>query len=777
MKPWWLPCVKGAIKVFFMNPFYALLSRAAGTIALFCLIAASGQVHAQWIAPESSGPVAVSTGDQATEPGLECPADAQLQSLDGPGRRSFERFEQAVRDQINRDRFRVYNGTRPAEAVYTLPVVVHVLHLGEPVGEEFNLSYGQLSSALDALNADFANEGGVDTGIRFDWARRNPEGVPSTGVVRYAFKAVAGMDASEWMAKLSWDPARYINVFVLPEMESLGWKGMTVGASQEEAPVGIAIAARAFGTEGWLDAWSAENRTLTHQMGHYLGLRHVYAPIEGGETDCSRSGDGVCDTPPSERLTRCMSSDDESVHNHMDGAPEVCRTHFTPGQKERMRAALQAILPGLLEEQTTDPVAALDGAITEVGVRDLACSPQGQPWVELANVGTTVIDSAIVRIQLNSREAFPVFWSGSLRPGERTRIQAPTMVIGYGPYALTTTLELPVMNGKNSPDASNPFVELEGYLANNEWVHAGENLPGNRLEFALAPDAFGDEVSWKLTDPAGTEWAHASSYPLGKSGIPVRQSVCVSAGCYRLDLSDAGGDGLNAPGTWYELRDAAGDVLTSGNGAYGAGTSASFCVSNVEPERCMDANLNGVCDEEERLGCTDELGCNYDPKATYLSDCDFPEFGRDCSGACLGDADGDGICDQLEWAGCLDANACNYDPKATDAGTCDYSTCHQASGESLSSAAGSREIKLFPNPSMEQPPVWTVEGFERDGMRARLYSPSGVLVWEAVTERESDGRHRLRTNTWIASGAYILELSAADHEYPVAPSVVHVRVR
>jgi hypothetical protein len=78
---------------------------------------------------------------------------------------------------------------------------------------------------------------------------------------------------------------------------------------------------------------------------------------------------------------------------------------------------------------------------------------------------------------------------------------------------------------------------------------------------------------------------------------------------------------------------------------------------------------------------------------------------------------------------------------------------------------------------MEQPPVWTVEGFDRDGMRARLFSPSGVLVWETVTEREPDGRHRLRTNTWIAGGAYILELSAADSETPIAPSVVHVRVR
>ena len=47
--------------------------------------------------------------------------------------------------------------------------------------------------------------------------------------------------------------------------------------------------------------------------------------------------------------------------------------------------------------------------------------------------------------------------------------------------------------------------------------------------------------------------------------------------------------------------------------------------------------------------------------------------GYDCDGNCLNDADGDGICDEFEIDGCTDNTACNYDADATDDdGSCTY---------------------------------------------------------------------------------------------------------
>ena len=93
---------------------------------------------------------------------------------------------------------------------------------------------------------------------------------------------------------------------------------------------------------------------------------------------------------------------------------------------------------------------------------------------------------------------------------------------------------------------------------------------------------------------------------------------------------------------------------------------------------CIDSNDNGTCDSEEIAGCTDPDGCNYDETAT-LDDgsCEGPELAyQDCDGNCLNDADGDGVCDEEEIEGCTNEGACNYDVYATDDdGTCEYESC------------------------------------------------------------------------------------------------------
>ena len=71
-------------------------------------------------------------------------------------------------------------------------------------------------------------------------------------------------------------------------------------------------------------------------------------------------------------------------------------------------------------------------------------------------------------------------------------------------------------------------------------------------------------------------------------------------------------------------------------------------------------------------GCNNELACNYNPEAEGDADCVFPETFYDCDG-CINDADGDGVCDELEVPGCTDDLACNFDINATeDDGSCEF---------------------------------------------------------------------------------------------------------
>ena len=116
-------------------------------------------------------------------------------------------------------------------------------------------------------------------------------------------------------------------------------------------------------------------------------------------------------------------------------------------------------------------------------------------------------------------------------------------------------------------------------------------------------------------------------------------------------------------------------------------TYPSEAYLNCNDECINDLDEDGICDEIEVAGCTDENACNYDETATdedsscYNNDlgcgCDQPaaEDGYDCNGNCINDSDQDGVCDEFEVLGCTDETACNYNETATDDnGLCEYPT-------------------------------------------------------------------------------------------------------
>ena len=135
-------------------------------------------------------------------------------------------------------------------------------------------------------------------------------------------------------------------------------------------------------------------------------------------------------------------------------------------------------------------------------------------------------------------------------------------------------------------------------------------------------------------------------------------------------------------------------------GSCGGGTYA--VVYDCDGVCLNDVDGDGVCDELEIAGCTDNGACNYDSAATdddasceYLTcagctdaeacnfdgdatiedgTCDYAEEFFDCDGNCLNDANINGICDELEVLGCTYAAACNYNMDANvDDGQCDFS--------------------------------------------------------------------------------------------------------
>ena len=87
-----------------------------------------------------------------------------------------------------------------------------------------------------------------------------------------------------------------------------------------------------------------------------------------------------------------------------------------------------------------------------------------------------------------------------------------------------------------------------------------------------------------------------------------------------------------------------------------------------------DCYNDALCDFASCAGCMNSNACNYDAAASISAPltCTFPDYSwEDCDGNCLNDSNSNGICDEVDVQGCTDNNAINYNPNATvDNGSC-----------------------------------------------------------------------------------------------------------
>ncbi len=254
----------------------------------------------------------------------------------------------------------------PLLAMYTLPVVVHIIHDG---GAE-NIPDAQVIQGIQDLNDAFANVGyydpttGVDTDIQFCLAKRDPDGNATTGITRDQ-SPLTSMDlATDDIAVKDlnrWDPLSYVNIWLVGEIQ-----GGVVGyayfpASHGQPEDGIVMEASWFGSD------PGSSSVIAHEIGHYLGVYHTF---EGGcvNDDCLADGDQVCDTPPdnSTAAVPCNGSmnscttdtdsgfatdQDDMFWNYMDYGDWNCYSAFTAGQVDRMHFSIENPRVSLLDSQ------------------------------------------------------------------------------------------------------------------------------------------------------------------------------------------------------------------------------------------------------------------------------------------------------------------------------------------------------------------------------------------------------------------------------------------
>lgn len=310
-------------------------------------------------------PTTQSTADPC---GAEVYLEAQL-ARDPELAARREQFEAMLREAVK-------NGlvprsvTRPsstsANPIYTIPVVVHIVHSG--VGADLeNISDGQVLGQIAAINRDGQNLPNnllpaVDCQLRFCLASNFPSGSTGTwpgtqGITRTLNASAAvvqfGNAASDAALKaIDYFPSnQYLNVWVVKQIA--GGSGGIVGYATFPGSVpatldGIVMDYRVmganntgYGTFPVLLPTYDEGKVFAHEVGHWLNLYHTF------HNGCT-PGDLVADTPPeavnnwgcpSSAPTSCGNSGDP-IQNFMDYTNDPCRFAFTDGQRIRMQAAI-----------------------------------------------------------------------------------------------------------------------------------------------------------------------------------------------------------------------------------------------------------------------------------------------------------------------------------------------------------------------------------------------------------------------------------------------------
>lgn len=424
-------------------------------------------------------------------------------------------FENWIDQKIEESRYQPQILSRINQEPRLIAVVVHVIHSGQAIGTGSNIPRSQIDAQIRILNEDYRRQNAdanltpseflpvaADSNIEFVLAKQDPQGLPTDGIVRVqGFKTSYSPVDATMIGQLSqWDPNEYLNVWVASlTMPFIGYASFPIsdlpglGDSPSSASVdGVTIDFRYFGVGGNA-ATNYFGRTATHEIGHYLGLRHIW-----GDGGCGVD-DFVEDTPlqdgsnltcsPSATKTSCGNVN--MIQNYMDYTPDACMNLFTKGQVERFNVVLAnsprrvSLVNG---RATKNPVLEQrDLGITRVIQPELfSCSGAISPIIEIKNVGILTLNSAKILLFRNKELMEERKFSFSLASGESSRVNFKSIPVLSG----TNELEFRIIQVNNLPDQN---------LSNN--TKAISTIVQGKIELPYTFDIGANTDSWSIKNP------------------------------------------------------------------------------------------------------------------------------------------------------------------------------------------------------------------------------------------------------------------------------------
>ncbi len=585
----------------------------------FCLVVSTG-LNAQKQQPQKFGQSAfyqqIEEKAQQNNGKVKCAAyeyDQYLNSVN-PKKETINEFESWLAPKIEaykrkKQTMKITDGTD----IITIPVVVHIIHDNKAVGVDENIADDQVISQITVLNQDFrkmlgtpgynTNPVGADVEVEFCLAQRTPDGQATNGINRLNIPTplVWGMptwsiDDIEAILKPTtvWDSEEYLNIWVVDNIMfgfiagyaqfpvSSGLDGLDGGSINEGAETdGVVIGHSCFGSSdiypgGTYSAPYDKGRTTTHEVGHWLGLRHIWGDNDSCEVDATDSLNDFClDTPPADDANEgCAQTSTCSapsmIENYMDYTNDSCHNIFTEDQKTRIRTALENS-PRRVSLTTSSGCLAPTVFDAKIGIIDMGedCDSEVAPVIRLSNVGTsTVITSAQISYEIEGGTAQTYDWSGTLNTEDYADITLPLVEFEQTNNFTVTLIDINGTTDDNTLNNSKTAIKTIASVYTSSTV-----------TLSLTTDGYGDETSWELVNSnTGTTVAQGGNYSNNQT---YNQTFELTDDCYTFTIYDEYEDGIcceQGQGSYTLTADS--EVIVSG-GSFGASKSTSFTINTT----------------------------------------------------------------------------------------------------------------------------------------------------------------------------------------------------
>jgi Pregnancy-associated plasma protein-A/Secretion system C-terminal sorting domain/Fibronectin type III domain/Bacterial pre-peptidase C-terminal domain len=251
------------------------------------------------------------------------------------------------------------SGANKTAAVVTIPVVFHVVYAttAQNISDakciaqlnQLNLDYARLNTDASSTPSAFSGVA-VNTQVQFCLAQRDPAGNATTGIIHKStatasFSSNDAVKSSSTGGDNAWDATKYLNIWSCNLGGGLlGYAQFPGGAASTDGVVCLYSSIGSMLSPGTSTPYHL-GRTMTHEVGHWLNLRHIW-----GDANCG--SDLVNDTPtqqtsnfgcPAFPHTTCSNgANGDMFMNYMDYTDDGCMNMFTAGQAARMTALFAA---------------------------------------------------------------------------------------------------------------------------------------------------------------------------------------------------------------------------------------------------------------------------------------------------------------------------------------------------------------------------------------------------------------------------------------------------